>query len=122
MALTSGAPDEGSQFTHDLIGDLSLDYLAVLRTLFDPRCGDFTQPGPLGPCEGGEQARRDREYDAPVIILASDGRWLIGLDKFLEAAADKEAFPLDYGQLGIEVAERAGLECTSRPGVKRQSR
>lgn len=44
LALASGTPDEGSQFTHDLIGDLSLDYLAVVRTLLDPRRGDFTQP------------------------------------------------------------------------------
>lgn len=108
--------------THDLVGDLSLDHLTVLRTLFDPRCGDITQPGPLGPGEGGEQTRRDREHDAPVIILTSNDTWLTGLDKFLEAAADKETFPLDDGLLRIEVAERVGLECTSRPGLKRQSR
>ncbi|WP_413751919.1 hypothetical protein NRF20_02770 [Streptomyces sp. R-74717] len=37
MVLTSGTPDEGSQFTHDRAGDLSLDYLAVLNLHRDRR-------------------------------------------------------------------------------------
>ncbi|MEV8310838.1 hypothetical protein AB0P36_26660 [Streptomyces flavidovirens] len=104
------------------MGGLRVDDLAVLRALLGPRHGDVTQSGLLGPGECGGQTRREREHDAPVIILAGDDTRLTRLDEFLEAAAGKQAFPLDDSLLGIEVAEGERFERTPRPGPKCQSR
>jgi hypothetical protein len=111
LVLAPGAADESGQITHDRVGDLGVDVLAVLRTQSSPRGGDITQPRVPGVRECGGQARREREDDAPVVVLAGDDARLTGFDEFLEAAAGQKAFPLDYGLLGIEVAEGERLEC-----------
>ncbi|MGW3664642.1 hypothetical protein [Streptomyces sp. NPDC005141] len=54
--------------------------------------------------------RREREDNAAVIILTGDDSRLAGFDKFLEAAADKQALPLEHGFFGIEVAAGERLE------------
>ncbi len=78
------------------------------------------QPGGPGVRECSGQARRDREDDAPVIVLVGNYARLASFDEFLEAAARQKAFPLDHRLFGIEVPKES--DSNARPGPVRRAR
>ncbi|MFD4693209.1 hypothetical protein [Streptomyces sp. NPDC058463] len=73
------------------------------------------QLGPLGFGECRGQTRRNREDNAPVIVLAANEARLDGFDEFLDAAVGKQALPLDNSLFRIEVdgGERCGCASSS---------
>ncbi|WP_328891997.1 hypothetical protein [Streptomyces sp. NBC_00316] len=95
LTKTASPQDHGS--------DLRVYGLTVLPTPQGPLHRVILQLGALSLGECCGQARRDREFDAPIITLASDETSFTSYDEFL-AAAGKKALPLDHS-FGIEVAE-----------------
>ncbi|MFB6960642.1 hypothetical protein ACFCYB_27425 [Streptomyces sp. NPDC056309] len=115
MALASGIADESSQITQDHGGDLHTDGLAVLRTPQGPRDSGVLQLGLLSLSECCGQARRDREDDAPVVLLTGDETRLAGFDEFLDAAAGKKALPLSLALTAYLLRKRLGPHRRRRP-------